>query len=254
MQILAVLLIAFLLAGCGGVPGGTTAPPPPPAVKETVVELAPATKYATKAYIYEAAASGPAVLLVGGVHGNEPAGSLAAEKFLSPQLVKGTLIVVPRANNLALDANKRTLPEITDLNRAYPGTADGNPAQQLAYGIGALMARYKVSLVIDLHEARTFHYEDESSLGQTVIYGFDDRSAMLALAVVEHMNKGIGEQRKKFTFLANPVKGSTAYYASNYLKIPAFTIETSSRQPIDDRVGQHVEIVRFLLAAEGLLK
>ena len=250
LRILALILSCLLAAGCAAKTAGKTAPEPP---KETVFDLAAATLYSTKAYIYEASAPGPVIMIVGGVHGDEPAGSLAAEKFCKPPLVKGTLIVIPRANNLALLANRRTLPEITDLNRAYPGSPDGNPARRLAHDIGLLMEKYRITMLIDLHEARVFHHDDETSLGQTIIYGFDDKSALLALAIVEHINGRLSERRKKFTFLASPVKGSTAFYASTHLNIPAFTIETSKLQPLADRIDQHAEIVRYLLTTEGLL-
>lgn len=225
-------------------------------ITQTVLPLAAGTKYETKAFIYESKINGPAVLVVGGVHGNEPAGSLAAEaiqKNVSVSLLKGTLIVVPRANNLALNRRVRTLPEITDINRAYPGRPDGNPAEQIAFAISSLMKKYNVSMVIDLHEGRTFHYYDKTSVGQTVIHGFDDKSSLLALECVELINQQLPEKHRKFTFLSSPVEGSTAYYASTVLDIPAFTLETSVKQPLEDRVHQHVTITRFLLASEGLI-
>lgn len=222
-------------------------------VTETILPLVAGTEYETKAFIYESKVKGPAVLVVGGVHGNEPAGSLAAESIRSVSLLKGTLIVVPRANNLALMKQVRTLPKITDINRAYPGRTDGNPAERIAFEIASLMKKYDVAMVIDLHEGRTFHYYDETSVGQTVIHGFDDKSAFLALDCVELINQQLPEQHRKYTFLSSPAAGSTAYYASAELNIPAFTVETSVKQPLEDRVRQHVTIVRFLLASEGLI-
>lgn len=222
-------------------------------MKQTVLQLLAGAEYETEAYIYEANAQGPAVMVVGGIHGNEPAGAMAAEMVKKVALQKGTLIVVPRANKLALKKNVRTLPEITDINRAYPGRPDGNPAERIAFAISSLMQKYQVSMVVDLHEGRNFHYFDKTSVGQTVIHGFDDKSAFLALDSINLINQQLPEKHKKFTFLSSPTRGSTAYYASTELNIPAFTIETSVKQPIDHRVNQHVTIVKFLLASEGLI-
>ena len=64
----------------------------------------------------------------------------------------------------------------------------------------------------------------------------------------------ITDPKKKFTFLANPVAGSTAQYASSYLRKVAFTLETSVRQPLADRVEQHLVIIKYLLSAYGMVE
>jgi hypothetical protein len=43
--------------------------------------------------------------------------------------------------------------ESKNLNRAYPGDADGSPAEQLAFAIMELIRKEKVDLAFDLHEA-----------------------------------------------------------------------------------------------------
>ena len=222
-------------------------------VKTTVIELVPGTAYMTKAYIYESVNVGPTVMIVGGIHGNEPAGSLAASKFMNTPIRKGRLIVIPRANNLALDANIRTLPEIEDLNRAYPGKIDGTPAQRITYEIVALMKQYQVAMVLDLHEGYAFNAVDPKSVGETILPGTDDTSVLLAMDAVESINQKITEEKKKFSVLANPIAGSTAYYANTVLKVPAFTVETSSDQPLEDRVNFSFEIAKSILASQGVV-
>jgi len=222
-------------------------------VKHTVVELVPGTPYMTKAYIYESANAGPTVMVVGGIHGNEPAGSLAALRFLEIPVRKGKMIVIPKANTLALDADIRTLPEIEDLNRAYPGKIDGTPAQRITYDIVALMKKYQVAMVLDLHEGYAFNAVDPKSVGETVLPGTDDVSVLLAMDAVEHINKQITEAKKKFSVLANPIAGSTAHYANTVLKVPAFTVETSGDQPLEDRVHFSFEITKFILSSQGVI-
>lgn len=222
-------------------------------VKKTVIELVPGAPYQTKAYIYESSQAGPTVMIVGGIHGNEPAGSLAASKFLDIPLVKGTLIVIPRANTLALDENVRTLPEIEDLNRAYPGKIGGTPAQQITYEIVGLMKKYQVAMVLDLHEGYAFNAVDPKSVGETILPGTDDQSVLLAMDAVMTINQHITEEKKKFSVLANPIAGSTAHFANTVLKVPAFTVETSGDQPLEDRVKFSFEIAMFLVASQGVI-
>lgn len=214
--------------------------------------LLPDSPYATEVYLIQGANSGPAALVLGGVHGNEPAGAVAAEAVSRFAVSRGTLIVVPRVNKLALAAGTRTLPAIGDVNRAYPGRPDGEPAARLAAAVEDLIKTYQVSMVIDLHEARTFHRLDQSSLGQLVLFAANDRSAELALDVVDHINRGLSDPVKKFDFEAHPIPGSAAYYAGR-LGLAAFTVETSGQQPLAERASQHEAIVRYLLAREGLV-
>ncbi len=220
------------------------------AAEQTV--LLPGTPYATEVYINRGAAPGPAALVMGGVHGNEPAGALAADRVCGFAVARGTLIVIPRVNKLALAANIRTLPEIGDINRAYPGRADGTPAERIAAAVEALIGEYRVSLLVDLHEARTFHRLDHTSLGQMILFAANDRSAEMALAAIDHINGLITEPVKKFAFGAYPIPGSAAYHAGAVLGLAAFTVETSGQQPLEARAAQHVAVVRSLLRQEGV--
>ncbi len=255
------LLALVLAAGCGAKDGAGSQTAAKPEAKPaglsqeaapqkttTVIKLMDGTKYATPAYIYKSAKPGPAVLVVGGVHGNEPAGALAAKKFCDVPLLKGTLIVVPRANETALQEKIRTLPETGDLNRAYPGKEKGTPAEQLTYGIVKLMKENQVAMVLDLHEGYAFNYENHKSVGESILPGTDDKSTFLAMDAIEFINKQITEPKKKFNVLANPVKGSTAWYANTVLKVPAFTIETSDKQPLEDRTNFSFTIAKFIIA------
>jgi predicted deacylase len=214
--------------------------------------LLPGTPYATEVYVSRGAAPGPAALVMGGVHGNEPAGALAAEQVRGFAVSTGTLVVIPRVNKLALAAGIRTLPEIGDINRAYPGRESGTPAERIAAAVEALIGEYRVSLLVDLHEARTFHRLDHTSLGQMILFAANDRSAELALAAIDHINGLIAEPVKKFDFGAHPIPGSAAYHAGTALGLAAFTVETSGKQPIEARAAQHVAIVRSLLRQEGV--
>jgi len=156
----------------------------------------------TAVYIQTGPEKGGTVLLLGGSHGNEPAGRLAAVVILeNARVKKGRLIVIPAANPMNLthtaaqDAHPQRLDlplpsgkvrsfrmgardsnpiyewpnpdtyihpasgqqlagnEKSNLNRCYPGVADGSPTEQLAYAIVQLIKKEKVNLAIDLHEA-----------------------------------------------------------------------------------------------------
>ena len=100
-------------------------------------------------------APGPVVVVLGGVHGDEPEGVLAAGRLCAKQLPlrAGRLRVVPVANEGAFSAGARATPsDGGNLARSFPGEALGGPTQRLAALLaGAVLA--DADLLIDLHTA-----------------------------------------------------------------------------------------------------
>ena len=212
------------------------------------------TRWETTGCIVDSGREGPVAMILGGVHGNEPAGAVAAARVCSFSPLRGKIVVVPRINPLGLAKNARYLPEIGDMNRVYPPGGENTPAEKLGSEIIGLMERYKISMLIDLHEARTFHRMDKTSLGQTLLFAENSVSAMLAMDAVEAVNKGINEGVKKFTLVGHPIPESSAWYAGKAFGIAAFTVETSSEQTFEERAEQHLAMVHALLSAGGWLE
>lgn len=96
---------------------------------------------------------GPTALVVGGVHGDEPEGQVAALRLAretGPGDVLGQLVVVPCASPEAAAAFTRLWPSGANFNRSFPGRPDGSPDEQLAdYFSRHLIARSDV--VVDMH-------------------------------------------------------------------------------------------------------
>src|SRR4051794_36727951 len=96
---------------------------------------------------------GPVALVVGGVHGDEPEGQVAALRLAretEPADVPGQLIVVPCASPDASRAYTRLWPTGANFNRSFPGAPDGPPDAQLAdFFTRFLMPRAEI--VVDMH-------------------------------------------------------------------------------------------------------
>jgi N-alpha-acetyl-L-2,4-diaminobutyrate deacetylase len=96
---------------------------------------------------------GPVALVVGGVHGDEPEGQVAALRLAretSTDDVLGQLIVVPCASPEASFAFTRLWPSGANFNRSFPGSPDGPADAQLAdFFTRYLIARADV--VVDMH-------------------------------------------------------------------------------------------------------
>lgn len=97
---------------------------------------------------------GPTLLLVALQHGMEIAGTEIIRQVLDhtdPARLRGRIIAVPVANPLAFLAHSQTTPrDGLNLNRVYPGNAEGSVTQRLAYTLHAHCVR-AADAVIDFH-------------------------------------------------------------------------------------------------------
>lgn len=210
--------------------------------------IASGTKYATALYVIQSGKPGPVVLIVGGVHGNETAGYKAAQQLCSFQPRKGTLLVIPEANQLAIKAKKRVAIGQADLNRAFPSTKSGNAKGVLAKSILNVIKDYQVDWVMDMHEGYEYSKnKSSSSVGQSLIYSPTANTKTLAQSIIALLNKSINSSSKQFSLLRYPVKGSIAKAATVTVGANSFIFETCSKEPLSKRVNNQ------LIAANKLL-
>lgn len=97
---------------------------------------------------------GPTALLIGGVHGDEFEGPVAIMRLLhslDPQSIRGRIIFLPALNMPATQAATRVSPlDDANLNRAFPGDANGGPTAMLAHFVEDVLMP-NCDAVIDLH-------------------------------------------------------------------------------------------------------
>lgn len=97
---------------------------------------------------------GPTLLLVSGNHGDEYEGQVALSnlvKSLDPARIQGRVIILPAANFPAAIAGRRTSPiDEGNLNRLFPGDADGTVTPQIAYYIEHELVPM-ADMICDLH-------------------------------------------------------------------------------------------------------
>ncbi len=97
---------------------------------------------------------GPTVLILGGNHGDEYQGQIAAMKLareLTPEMVTGRIIIIPSLNFPAAREATRLSPlDGMNLNRAFPGDAEGSVTSQIAHYLTHVL--FPISdAVIDIH-------------------------------------------------------------------------------------------------------
>lgn len=208
--------------------------------------------YATPYYIIDSNILGPAVCIIGGTHGDEPAGCRTARELHTWRPDRGRLIVIPEANLRAVRLNRREIPGEGDLNRCYPGNPSGILMEQLAWEIFQLMKEHQIGALIDLHESVDYHASNNKYLGQTLIAYENEISVWTGGIAVERVNAQIIAPAEKFILLKNPIWGSTAWAAGKHLHVPAFTVETCKKLRLAARTGYAIQLIKYILAEVGV--
>lgn len=109
-------------------------------------------------YRQTASVPGPALVVFGGVHGDEPEGVFAATAIARRDyaLACGSLTIVPIAHPAAFAADLREAPEGGNLARVFPGNAHGTAVERTAATLTDILDT--ADLLIDLHTAGR-HYD-----------------------------------------------------------------------------------------------
>ncbi|MGH0348103.1 succinylglutamate desuccinylase/aspartoacylase family protein [Sinorhizobium meliloti] len=98
--------------------------------------------------------AGPSVLIMAGNHGDEYEGQVLLMKLaqnLSPEQVRGRLIILPGVNAPAVAAGTRISPiDDGNLNRLFPGDPEGTPTQMIAHFIDSVLLP-QVRYCFDFH-------------------------------------------------------------------------------------------------------
>ncbi len=126
---------------------------------------------------------GPCVWVDAVIHGDEPEGTLCChlvDAELDPATMRGSVVLVPVLNVPAYEAASRGNPLDTfsyDLNRIYPGKADGYLTERLAYAHSQWL-RQVATYEISIHSGGAHSY-----LSETIFATTDDQAIELAQAM-----------------------------------------------------------------------
>ncbi|MBI5818531.1 MAG: succinylglutamate desuccinylase/aspartoacylase family protein [Verrucomicrobia bacterium] len=233
--------------------------PASPTGEQPAGVIASGTPSATPYYVRDSGVTGPTVVITGGVHGNEPAGAYAADQIRHWPITRGKLIIVPRANVVALKADKRNIPgepvEVANLNRNFPKASEKeSPRGALALALWEFVQRQKPAWCVDLHEGSDFNAMTGKSVGSSVIAFPTPDDKAVALAIQTAVNANITNQNHRFTLRGPPVDGSLARAAGEHLGAHAMILETTSKsQALSVRARQHRIMVHVLLNHLGMI-
>jgi predicted deacylase len=125
-----------------------------------ITTMATGTTSSLAVRVLHGAEAGPAVFVSAAIHGDEIIGTAIIQRLaqeLDPAALAGRVLLVPVANIFGFITHSRYLPDRRDLNRSFPGSANGSLAGQLAH-IFYREVVARCELGIDIHSAAIHRY------------------------------------------------------------------------------------------------
>jgi len=203
------------------------------------------TQYPLGVVFIQGETPGPTVMIQGGIQGDEPTGFLSAQYIAESRVLKGNLIVVPRANVPSIHVHQRAVN--VDMNRRFDRDYNQFYEDRLARAVRFLLSQS--SAFIHLHEGSGFYdptyvspLRNPSRWGQSVIidanvYERLDLARLVNSALAE-INSTVKERDYQFKLFntrtfepgsryATEMRKSLTFYALANLNIPAMAVEVS---------------------------
>ncbi len=118
-----------------------------------IAKLVTGSQISLPIQVLHGAADGPTVWVSAAVHGDEIGGVEIVRRVtarLDPRRMRGTVIAVPIVNVHGFLSGDRYLPDRRDLNRSFPGSANGSLAGRVAHLFMSEIVR-RCDVGIDLH-------------------------------------------------------------------------------------------------------
>ena len=276
------------LASTETAPSPTPTPEPPFVVAEGEERrlLMAGTAQETPLYIFSSGRPGPVLMVLGGVHGNEPGGWLAADRLLNIlRPADGAFLIIPRANLQADAAFVRTTPELGDLNRLYPGDPGGLPMARMADQITQTAREFHVTHFVDMHESWAFYngrgQNGTAFLGQTIATDPSGSGMDLVRSVVQAVNSRILYAHEEMFYRerggnannqpnqgfngnvapSNQGSGNPGGSGTSSLSVTrhvpglaaALLVEMGQQQGLERRIALHVDVAREVARHIGLI-
>lgn len=191
--------------------------------------------------------TGPLMLVIGGIHGDEPGGYYAPQIFLKKYTItSGNVWVVPNLNFDSIIANKRGV--YGDMNRKFDEIKKDDKDFQVVSDIKKLMIEPKVDIILNLHDGHGFYRQkrvngllNPEAWGQALIIdqkamqgnskfgNLEDIAKRVSKSASVSLIEDVHEFNVKNTLTKDKDKEmqkSLTYYAIRNGK-PAFAVETS---------------------------
>lgn len=208
------------------------------------------TELENTVYVLRGQEDGASIYIVGGVHGDELAGWYAGTLLRRATVKAGAVYILAPANRYGAENGQRRTRDDRDLNRNFPGGANGCEAEQIAASIFDDIADKEPDLVLDLHEG-ILHADGRDNLGNSIICADIISIGDLIFDLIQTSQEGALTTRP-LDIYSSPPSGSLNETVTARLGIPVITAETFREEPLTARVLGQLRLAQHILEWYGL--
>ncbi len=186
--------------------------------------------------------TGPSVLLLGGIHGDEYEPQIVLRKLaerLKPEDVTGRIIIVPSINFPASQKGKRLSPfDGQNMNRCFPGKTDGTPTERLCAFVTQQLFP-AADFLIDVHSGGS----DVSVV--PMVFGFSTPTSVVKEPALTELMEAWGYRFIQHVDIVN----TTACGAAKHLNIASVEVEGGGGRVNSDELEiMEAGLIRALVA------
>lgn len=213
--------------------------------RHSTYTLLPGDELENTVHVLTGQEEGPLIYVVGGTHGDELAGWYAGTLLQGAAIKAGTVCLAAPLNRYGAEHDQRRTKDGWDLNRHFPGDAQGNDAQRIAEALYQDIEEKQPVLVLDLHEAR-LHTDGRDNLGNSIICQDIQPIADLVLALLEDSASGALDLSHSLDLYGSPPQGSLNAEVTQGLGIPVITVETLRAEALNVRVRNQLCLAEYI--------
>jgi len=208
---------------------------------------------------------GGRVLIVGGIHGNEPGAYKAAEILRHVKVKRGEIFIAPRMNFVSILANRRGYNG--DMNRKFASLSPKDPDYKRVNWLKNYIKEVKPDILLTLHDGFGFHSVNPKSWGQCIVIDEERyrnfQLGKVARLVSERVNRFFTKREWKVpvynthTFSPNTKhpeqRKSLTYFCLKEANVPAICLETSKQMPtLELKVKTHLLLLKEFFNIYGI--
>lgn len=215
--------------------------------------------------------TGPTLLVVGGIQGDEPGGFSAASLLVTDyRITNGRVWVVPNLNFPSIV--KRNRGSFGDMNRKFAHVDPRDPDYPSVIRVQDIIRSPEIGVILNLHDGSGFYrpawegpMHNPDRWGQCVIIDQEDVTApafghlkAMAMTAAADANKGLLQEEHRYSIRNTEThKGDTemekslSYYAVRHGK-PAFGVEASKSFTTEFRAYYHIHVLESFMRQMGI--
>jgi hypothetical protein len=203
-------------------------------------------------FIKEGKIKGGKILIIGGIHGNEPGGYKASDILINTEIKKGIVAILPRSNPESIFTFKRGYNG--DMNRKFASISKKDADYYKVNSIKNFISDFKPDVILSLHDGYGYYNKHNNQWGESIVIDekiynniplFQTASFVSNYLKKEGFNIPIHNTKtSEKNSHHKEQRMSLTYYALTHHNIPAFCIEGSKQSSLKRTTTIHLLAIK----------